>query len=101
MAVTWANLNRDEKDVLMALAALHKEVGPNSAFEVGVVDLVLGRACVAELGFLAMYGLAELTPDRSGYLLTGEGYDALPACAVKDGLREHRMAAEQELRQEQ
>lgn len=100
MAVGWRGLDRFERETLMALAAMHAEFGPDSAFTSDAVGHVMGRACVAELGFLALYGLAELTPDR-GYLLTGEGFAALPPGDDRRALAEHREEADQGLREEQ
>lgn len=99
--IGWSNLNPLERETLMALAAMHRELGADAAFTTDAVGLVLGRPCVAELGFLAMYGLAELAPDQRGYLLTGEGFEALPASAERLALVEHKREAEQELREEQ
>jgi predicted Zn-dependent protease len=102
--ITWANLDPLEREALMALAALHKEFGGQTAFESDAVALVAGKAIVAELGFLAMYGLAEFVPDSAGvrgYRLTGEGFGALPASMERLALAEHREEADQELREEQ
>lgn len=101
--ITWAGLDVPERETLMALAALHAEFGPDAAWTSDAVAHVLPgqRACVAELGFLAMYGLAELMPDRKGYRLSGEGYAVIPESLEKARLRDHREEATQELREEQ
>jgi hypothetical protein len=59
--IGWANLNPLERESLIALAAMHKELGPGSLFTSDAVGVVVGRPVVAELGFLAQYGLIELT----------------------------------------
>jgi hypothetical protein len=90
--IGWANLNPLEREALMALAALHKEFGGQAAFESDAVALVAGKPIVAELGFLAMYGLAEFVPDSAGvrgFRLTGEGFGALPASMERLALAEH------------
>jgi hypothetical protein len=102
--IGWANLNPLERESLIALAAMHKELGPGSLFTSDAVGAVVGRPVVAELGFLAQYGLIELTPDDNGvrgYRLTGEGYQALPASMERLALAEHREEADQALREEQ
>jgi hypothetical protein len=102
--IGWANLNPLERESLIALAAMHKELGPGSLFTSDAVGVVVGRPVVAELGFLAQYGLIELTPDDNGvrgYRLTGEGYQALPASMERLALAEHREEADQALREEQ
>jgi hypothetical protein len=101
MAVTWRGLDRQERETMMALAALHRELGPDAAFESDSVALVMGRPCVGELGFLTMYGLAELAPDGKGYRLNGEGFAVLPDSEERRRLNEHREAADQALREEQ
>lgn len=88
-----------EREALMALAALHEEFGPDSAFTSDAIALVVGRSCVAELGFLHARSLLDLTPDR-GYVLTGEGYEVLPASLERASLREHREEADESLRGE-
>jgi hypothetical protein len=102
--IGWANLNPLERESLIALAAMHKELGPGSLFTSDAVGVVVGRPVVAELGFLAQYGLIELVPDDNGvrgYRLTGEGYQALPASMERLALAEHREEADQALREEQ
>lgn len=101
--VTWRGLDEQERETLMTLAALHAEFGADVAWTSDAVAFVMpgGRACVAELGFLAMYGLAELMPDRKGYRLTGEGFAVIPESMEKLRLREHREEADQTLREEQ
>lgn len=100
MAVTWNGLDVQERETLMALVALHGEFGPDAAWDSKAVAYVLGRPCVAELGFLALYGLAELMPDKRGYRLTGEGFAVVPDGADHRRLREHRVEADQALREE-
>jgi hypothetical protein len=93
-----------ERETLMALAALHKEFGAHAQFTADAVALVAGKAVVAELGFLAQYGLAELLPDSEGlrgYRITGEGFDALPTSMERLALADHREEADQALREEQ
>lgn len=97
---TWSSLGPLERETLFALAALHREFGPDSAWTSDAVALVLGRACVAELGFLMQFGLCELTAER-GYLLTGEGFAVLPDSEERRSLAEHREEADQSLREEQ
>lgn len=93
-----------ERMALMALAALHKEFGPDATFEADAVALVAGQPVVVELNDLRMRGWADLLKDSAGvfgYRLTGEGYDALPASEERRALREHKEEAEQALREEQ
>jgi hypothetical protein len=49
--IGWANLNPLERESLIALAAMHKELGPGSLFTSDAVGVVVGRPVVAELGF--------------------------------------------------
>jgi hypothetical protein len=102
--IAWTNLDPLEREALMALAALHKEFGAHAQFTADAVALATGKAVVAELGFLAQYGLAELLPDSKGlrgYRITGEGFGVLPASMERLALAEHREETDQELREEQ
>lgn len=102
--IGWHGLSATEKRVLMTVAAMHREFGPNARFTVAAVEHVDGHACVGELGILALFGLVENGADPAGvwgYCLTADGHAALPAGEDRRGLDEHREEADQALREEQ
>jgi hypothetical protein len=93
-----------ERMALMALAALHREFGPDATFHADAVALVAGQPVVVELNDLRMRGWADLLKDSAGvfgYRLTGPGFDALPHSEEKRALAAHREETDQSLREEQ
>jgi len=104
LRITWQALDLPERETLMALAALHREFGPDGNFTSDAVALVMGTPCVAELDMLRVLGLSEIAPHAPGtpfgYRLTGEGFAALPDSEERRALAEHREAADQEFREE-
>lgn len=99
----WQTLPPGERATLMALAALHREFGAAALFETAAIDLIAGRATVAELAFLQLWRLVEFVPAEdgsTGWRLTGEGFEALPDSEERRALADHRIEADQALREE-
>lgn len=101
-SLMWYRLNPNERRVLLTVAAMHRELGPDAKFETAAVEHCAGEAVVAELGLLVMFGLLERFPEDGGrwaYRLNGEGLAVIPASDERRALEDHREEADQALRE--
>lgn len=102
MRCQWAQMNRREQGVLMTMAAMHRELGPEANFTGDAIAHILGEPCPATLGWLVSDGYVERrhTPDGWAYNLTPMGLAVLPVSEERRALEDHREAAAQALREE-
>lgn len=102
MRRSWPSMNRRERGVLMVMAAMHRELGPDASFTSDAIGHVLGEPCPATLGWLVVDGYVERrhTPDGWAYNLTPMGLEVLPVSEERRALEGHRESAAQALREE-
>jgi hypothetical protein len=73
------DLNKREAEILVALANMQAEFGPDAQFTRAAVELVVGSKCAGSLAGLAMLGYATQRkgPEGLAYRMTDTGIAAV------------------------